>query len=467
MQMSTDIAMLHETTEQRPRSRMEVGIWTETPAASAWGNDGMSRLIGFLIEGAAVSRRIRLHVAVPQGFGAPVRRDLQTLQASEGLDWTILEPPKDFALRLGAAQWRLAGRLGIANETLVQAAFANEVPGIAGWIVSFPQFAGALMLRAPLATIIPDAIPFDFPLGWGEGVWQETGEWPLWREVAGQVARMSRSVIVFSQHVGRRHAVKLLGCEAERIRVIPHAPPDLAPVLPFVTDRKATSESRVRAAELVRDHARRKGWAYIADFPIEDVPYAVVSTHDRATKNLFRAAEAIRRLVREEFLNIKMFTTAPLLDWAGWTLLPRLIREERLEFDVLSVPGLPREVHAALLHAAALVIHPSMFEGGLCPFPFYEAVSVGTPCIMASGPHIDELLRTDPDMAPFVFDPHDVDGLITMTQHVLSNREEILTKQRQIFERSKRRSWADVTLAYAEAATGSDPFPKGARDNTS
>lgn len=437
--------------------RIDVGIWSELPPGTRWGSDGVSRLIEFIIDGSAAAGKVRFIVTVPKGCGTAVRASLAGLKAKEERDWLVAEPAPDFTVRISQPYRELANELGLAERAIELADYANRHVKVSGWIISFPQFSGALLLDAPVATVVPDTLPFDFPVGWHGTTWDPNGFWTTWRRSAGMLARNSSSVIVFSQHVARRHAVGILGCSEERIHVIPHAPQDLAPMLPFISNRRSTNESLFRAGEILRDYARRQGWAYLSSFPFETTQYIIVSTHDRPTKNIFRVAEAVRRLIREEFKNIKMITTAPLLPDAEWTRLPAIIKEEGLELDIISMPDLPRDVHAALFHAANLAIHPSMFEGGLAPFPFYEALSVGTPCIMARGPHVSELIGYDPDVEQYVYDPYDVTELVQMVKDTLDNRDQILNAQLTIFNKHlERRSWTDVAHAYASAAVGTD-----------
>ncbi len=207
---------------------------------------------------------------------------------------------------------------------------------------------------------------------------------------------------------------------------------------------------------MLRAHARARGWRYLQDFAFEDARYVVVSTQDRVTKNIGRAADAVLRLLRRDRIGIKLFTTASLHFGADWTLLPGLIEREQMHRDAISVPDLPREVHAALFHCAAAVLHPSFFEGIVGALPFYEAVSVGTPCLLARGPHTAELLAEEPGLSPDTFDPYDVDGLARLLRSLLEGgREEVLARQSAAFERLlRRRNWGQVAEAYANAAVG-------------
>lgn len=78
---------------------------------------------------------------------------------------------------------------------------------------------------------------------------------------------------------------------------------------------------------------------------------------------------------------------------------------------------------------------------------------------MARGPHTDELRQDAPELADYIFDPMDIEGLMRLIEHVLGNRQAVLSRQAAVYQRLRRRTWADVAQAYAEAALGRSLFP--------
>jgi len=417
--------------------RVPVGLWSELGPGARWANEGVSRVVGFLIEGAAAGRKYTFHILVPHGMGETVREDLRQLSAVEDRDWVVWEPP---APAHGEALSELAD-------------FANRNVPVEAWIVTFPHFSGSLHLTKPKATLYPDALPYDFPLGWNEeNAWGPDGSWPKWRRTATNVMAETAVVITFSRHVAERHAGPLCDVPLKKVRVIPLAPPDLAPLLPFVTNRQQTAESRSRAADILRKYATEQSLDYLRGFPFEEVNFVAAATQDRPTKNLGLTAEAVRRVVRERRGNLKLFMTAHLHVGATWTKLPEIVRRGQFHHDLISLPDLPRDVHAALFHCATVVVHSSFFEGIVGSLPFYEAASVGTPSLLARGPHIDELLETEPTIEPFVYDPYDIDRLADLIVDVASNRETYVKAQAEVFGRLVQRSWSEVATEYAQAA---------------
>lgn len=431
-------------------SRIPIGIWSEHPPGARWANEGVSRVVGFLIEGAATRGRYCFHVVVRPELAAEVREDLRHLDATEGLDWQVDSPSPESLSRLTREAMANATP-DAAADNIALALYANAEVKVDGWVVIFPNFTASLWLEQSKAVLMPDAIPFDFPLGWVEQ-WGSDGFWPRWRDQASKVCAAADAVINFSEHVAERHSVPLLDVPREKIHVVPLAPPDLMPELPFIRGRKESRSSREEAAAILREHAAARGIDYLYNFPFEQCDFVVGATQDRPTKNLGLTAEAVERIVRRDRGDLKLFLTAPLHFGAHWTRLPKIVQDQQFHRDFVSMHDLPREVHAALFHAARLVVHSSFYEGIIGCLPLYEAISVGTPCIFARGPHADELLAAEPDFYPFTYDPYDVEGLVALIKKVMNRREEALEIQQAICARLRRRKWSDVADGYVQAA---------------
>ena len=75
--------------------RIAVGIWIELPDYANWSHQGVSRVIGFLIEGAAQRGDIVWRLVAPSGLRNQIAEDLRTLAAREGQDWTLHCPPPE------------------------------------------------------------------------------------------------------------------------------------------------------------------------------------------------------------------------------------------------------------------------------------------------------------------------------------------------------------------------------------
>ena len=576
--------------------RIAVGIWIELPDYANWSHQGVSRVIGFLIEGAAQRGDIVWRLVAPSGLRNQIAEDLRTLAAREGQDWTLHCPPPEvphgkcgpdvettlgppepisgvrlelpqiidrmpartslsprragqllfvaglaalpllllraalrpilrpittrlrlivnmardpvaFAPQLADAAarlplgvgskaacslrvWALAAQVPPLVTDLTSSAapeppadplvtdlassaapeppadpldpaphfrrlamFANAEVPVPGWLVPFPNFSASRLLTGPRAVLFPDAIPYRFPIGWRDDFGHPESNTSLWRSFTKCTLEEASTIITFSEHVKRVHGPKFFP-PGVPVVVAPPAPPDLSALLP---ERPAAAtcraSSRKAAAAMLRRHAVTRAWRYLADFPFEDVTYVAVSTQDRPSKNVQLIVAALARLVRHRFVNCKILMTTPLWRNASWTDLPQTISSAGLDLDVISMPELPRDVHAALYHCAALAVHASFLEGIVGTLPFFEAVSAGTPCLMADGPHVRELLKQHP-LEDTVFDPFDAYGLADLIMRALARRDALLASQAAVLAALRRRDWSAVAAEYATAATG-------------
>lgn len=418
------------------KARPAVGIWAQWPPGARWSNEGMTRLLGFLIEGIAQGGRFVFRIVLPDSVRDTAETDLGSLDATIGRDFTLHSP-------------RDSGMPSESFDDLAQ--FANKHVPVKGWLTLFPNFTFAKLLEAPVTVIFPDAIPKSFH-EFSDSAWGPEGAHLKWETAVRELLAHVDHAVTFSRHVARDHLQGLFGFSTDRVTAVPHACPDLLGELPGLTNRRRTPASRSEAAERLRRQCADRGWNYLRNFPFEEVPFIAISTQDRVTKNIQLAARALQILLRDRRHDFKILTTAPLHFGQSWTVLPALVEDSQTQFDLVSMPDLPRQEHAALLHCAAITVHPSIFEGGHAPFPFYESVSIGTPCVMALGPHMLELAEDEPDLLRFTFDPNDACGLADLIIDILSRRDEVVAEQQEIYTRMLRYDWAAVAAAYAQAA---------------
>jgi glycosyltransferase involved in cell wall biosynthesis len=439
-----------------PARRIPIGMWSELPLGAKWANEGVARVVGFLVEGAAASKAYTFHLVVRRGLAAQIRDDLRTLAATEGADWLVHEPTAEQEAHWERQSERELAKLPVEERrhhrvpNIALALYANAQVAVDGWLVTFPYFNASLFLDGSKAVLMPDAIPYEVPLGWQES-WGASGYWPQWREIASSTCRAADAVITFSKHVAERNCVELLGVDREKIHVVPLAGPDLIRELPFVRGRRKTPESRAQAAAILREHAVIRGLSYLHNFPFEQCTFLAAATQDRPTKNLGLAAEAMARMISRDRESMKLFVTAPLLFGVSWTRLPTILEQRQVHRDVVSMHNLPRQVHAALFHAASLTVHSSFYEGIIGCLPLYESVSVGTPCLFARGPHTDELLEAEPEFAPFAFDPNDAEGLVALIRRTLNDRHAALEIQARLCAKLRKWTWSDVADGYVTA----------------
>ena len=71
-----------------PRDRV-VGVWTQWRLPFHWEAEGLTRLLGFLIEGGAERGDVRFAVVVSAAHLPYARAALSKLSAQEGVHWTL------------------------------------------------------------------------------------------------------------------------------------------------------------------------------------------------------------------------------------------------------------------------------------------------------------------------------------------------------------------------------------------
>jgi glycosyltransferase involved in cell wall biosynthesis len=324
------------------------------------------------------------------------------------------------------------------------------LPETDGWLLLRADFVNGLQLPGRKIALFPNAIPLDFPLHW-----DAAGRWETWKRKTAQTLAAVDGVITLSRHEAERHVTGFFGLPHAKVTPMPTAPPDFCSLLPVSTpNRVATPNSRRAAANTLRGYAVARGQAYLTDFPFEDVPYIVVAARNCRTNNIAIALEAVRLLLRREYFDVKLFTSARFEIGKLSDLLWKAIHDGGMQMDALSVPDLSRATHAALYHCAAVTVHPSFVEGGVGCLTFGESISVGTPCLMAIGPHSLELLDEEPSLQPFLFDPYDAEALAVLIRRTIVDRPAALAVQQGIWQRQARRSWGDVAEKYAAFVSG-------------
>ena len=114
---------------------------------------------------------------------------------------------------------------------------------------------------------------------------------------------------------------------------------------------------------------------------------------------------------------------------------------------MLCLHGLSTQQLAACYRLADLAVNPSLSEGG-CPFTLTEALSVGTPVVMARIAVTEEVV-TDPELQGLMlFDPYDWEDMAARIEWALQNRQRLLERQLKLYERLAERSWKTVVNEY-------------------
>lgn len=166
-----------------------------------------------------------------------------------------------------------------------------------------------------------------------------------------------------------------------------------------------------------------------------------ISTQYRPHKGLDEFLEVARQLVQRDDRTFRY-------QFVFTAFLPESVKENfpELREQLHELTRLSNRDHALIYQLSDLVIHPSHVEGGSMPYPLFEAASVGVPCLVNRGRHLDEALTRHPGLSCAVFDVCNPPAAIAAIDEVLQNPH----RQKQILSEVEGawRSWEDAAADY-------------------
>ncbi len=355
-----------------------------------------------------------------------------------------------------SAHARVFAEQTLATEFYALVKYVNRRDLVDCWFTINPTSKYAALLKQPLVTLFADFVFFDYPTGFDQRLIAH-----CYKSCELTLNRAAR-VICVSNFVRDRHLSRFDVPKSKSV-VIQHACWD--GYYAYEQYRTKTPQSRKCAADIIRTYLRsdeaRQPWSetmrklldpYLRDFPFEDVGYILVSTQNRPYKNVMMLCRAFQIALRQRYADLKIVNTFSF-DIMGGDDVSRFVREQSLHWDILSIPRVPPDVHAALYHAAKFTVHPSLFEGGANVAAFYEGNSVDTPCLAADSFAMREARETgliDPDYyAEMTFDPYSINDLVAKLIDFDARTDYHTERQRTSFNTMrKRRTWQDASKDY-------------------
>lgn len=330
-----------------------------------------------------------------------------------------------------------------AEAALLRELIAGR-PDIAAWYSPTAFWPSFNDLPAPRLMCVPDVVLADFPVGFAP----LGGERFLdnFRQVNRAIAG-AEHFVTYSSEVKWRTLVERHHADPATITVIPHGANRLDELLAVsgFADNEAATNALCRA---LFKAALRKAVQRSASAPLsgEDLRFLFYASQFRPNKNLVSLLRAYRHLLRERYCGHKLVLTGHP------DALPEVrqfIVENRLENDVLCLPGLSARELAACYRLADLAVNPSLSEGG-CPFTFTEALSLGTPAVMARIAVTEEVIA-DPELQELMlFDPYDWQDMAGRIEWALNHRQRLLARQKPFYEQLAQRSWHQVVDDYVQ-----------------
>lgn len=366
---------------------------------------------------------LRVRRGLLSGRGRPLRRVWQRLAGALG-------NPKDDSLVL-----RLYRGMADAEAERMQA-LSETLPMVRAWYCPTAFWHRFHQLSAPRLLCVPDVVLSEFPVGFaavgGERFFAN------FTAVESSI-RAGSAFVTYSNTVKWDTLVARYGVAADAVTVIGHAPHNLQPWIAVSGVPDAAAASLHYCRQLLRQ-ALARGGDYSAGFANGELKFLFYASQFRPNKNLLTLLRAYAALRKNHGLTHKLLLTGKR------DVLPEValfIEQHHLQREVLCLDGLSSRELAACYRLAELAVNPSLSEGG-CPFTFSEALSVGTPVVMARIAVTQEVL-TDAELQQHsLFDPYDWQDLAARLQWALANRDTLLQLQLRSYQQLVQRRWADV-----------------------
>jgi glycosyltransferase involved in cell wall biosynthesis len=241
------------------------------------------------------------------------------------------------------------------------------------------------------------------------------------------------------------------------VSVVPHACWDLSHLIEVSGFPDGETATKTYCEALLKQALiRLGGGAYTAGLASDSIRFLFYPSQFRPNKNLLTLLRAYEHLLRERFIQLKLILTG---DPERLPPVRDFIEEYRLENDVLCLHGLTTRELAACYRLADLAVNPSLSEGG-CPFTLTEALSVGTPVVMARIPVTEEVIVEEKMRKMMLFDPYDWRDVAARIEWALRHRESLLSAQREFYGNLSKRTWRHVVDDYVDILDGlAEPRP--------
>lgn len=299
-------------------------------------------------------------------------------------------------------------------------------------------------IDAPRLMCVPDVVLTDFPVGFSS----VNGDYTMQVfEKVQQAIGAADNVVAYSNAVKWGTLVDRYGMDASKVAVIHHAPNrmDHAVTVRGFPDNEKTTLHHCRNL-LFRALQKSQQIDYTAGITNGDIKFLFYASQFRPNKNVLTLLRAYEYLLRRRYVSHKLILTG---NPRHMEEIGRYIVEHRLEQEVLCLPRLSVHELAACYKLADLAVNPSLSEGG-CPFTFTEALSVGTPVVMARIAVTEEVLTEPRLQEATLFDPYDWQDCARRIEWALAHREELLALQHATYLQLRQRSWADVVNEHIE-----------------
>jgi len=340
------------------------------------------------------------------------------------------------------AGMRLFGLMEEAEIGLMHALIRDE-KDILAWYCSTPFWPYFNRVAAPRLICVPDIVPADFPGGFTL-TGGKTG-FDAFRQIEAVIAGGDHFV-TYSDHVKWHTLVDRWQVDPDSVDVVPHGASRLDEAISVSgwDDDRAATDALCR--NLFRNAlGKAVGNRFAPFFGSGEVKFLFYASQFRPNKNVVTLLRAFDHLLKQRYRGYKLVLTG---DPKRVPEIAGFIREHNLENDVLCLNGLSVQELAACYRLTDLAINPSLSEGGF-PFTFTEAISVGTPVVMARIPVTAEIIGELEFYSDMSFDPYDWRDMADRIEWALDHRDALYARQRAFYGAVLiKRSWRRMVDDY-------------------
>lgn len=391
---------------------------------------------------ASLARKLASILGGPKSVRKQIRRVLTRLPV-----FGVRDRQPDTSTAESSHESRVARMYRLMEES--EARLIREMiearKDVAAWYCPTAFWPHFNEISAPRLMCVPDVVLTDFPTGFALVAGNRLLE--NFRQVEHAI-RGGQHFVTYSNEIKWRTLVERYGADPEAVFVVPHGAnrlDDLISVSGFANNEAATDALCRRLLRGALGKAVHNPYSNVA--LSEEVRFIFYASQFRPNKNIISLLRAYEYLVKRRFVGHKLILTGRPLEHSD---VKNFVTERNLQNDVLFLHGLSEQELAACYRLADLAVNPSLSEGG-CPFTFTEALSVGTPAVMARIPVTEEVI-TDPDLQELMlFDPYDWTDMADKIEWSLQHLDVLVNRQKPYYERLAQRTWRNVVDEYVAA----------------
>ncbi len=450
-----------------------VGIFLAFSPVQPLKNQGISRLLAFVLDGMLKNPDIKIVIATPAWGKEPIIEFLQDQRIETARLEFLTTSRIPYLLRIGKIFSRkkksvqafqshrkkslLKNPINIVKSNLLArklyeklrtrelkklAAEINKRQDISVWFVPSLYWPEIKFIQAKKVVAAPDVIFVDF-----SNLFLHKFSAQAYHQMT-ETIKVTDHFICYSDYVKQKHLIEPFNVKSDKISIIPHGMIDLSHYFDsapgpgaeaLIVRRNAATRILDQYQEIFLQHC-------LNDFVLSNTRYIFYSSQMRLYKNFITLIKAYEILLRRRALNIKLIVTA---DLAQDEEVYNYIMNKRLQRDVISLTNVSSEVLAALNHLSLCAVNPTLFEGGF-PFTFTEAYSVGTPSLMSHIPVVISEVTEKELQQKMLFDPLNVEDMVDKIAWAVENRELLYSLQEPLYKKFKQRTWDVVAKEYVD-----------------